>query len=169
MIAVRNSDYYCKYRDQSNRRHKDHNLVSQTESNTCQDADNGQLNCHCTPTLTFQNWDSTNIWGADPQEAIAERWCQGRVRRGLIIVAFEPDISVRRMDERRRPPFECQPAGVRDAVAPDLDRLSASVDGLNPRRCESGADEARDCVTIDSMGDYKQFFGGAVRTAGKQL
>lgn len=72
------------------------------------------------------------------------------------------------MDERRWPPFERQPASVRDAVAPDLDRLAASVDGLDPCRCKSGADEASDCVAIDPMGDYKQFLGGAGPSRVKQ-
>jgi hypothetical protein len=47
--------------------------------------------------------------------------------------------------------------------------LLPSVDGLDPCRCKSGADEASDCVAIDPMGDYKQFLGGAVRTAGEQF
>ena len=41
MVAARNSDYQCEYNDKTNRRHKDHNPVSQTERNARQDVDNG--------------------------------------------------------------------------------------------------------------------------------
>jgi hypothetical protein len=50
--------------------------------------------------------------------------------------------STRWTDEPRRPPFERHPAGVRDTVPLDSDHLAARHDGLVPRSCEPGADEA---------------------------
>jgi hypothetical protein len=41
MVAARNSDYHYKCHDKTNRGHKDHNPVSQTESNARQDVDSG--------------------------------------------------------------------------------------------------------------------------------
>ena len=66
-------------------------------------------------------------------------------------------------------PFERHPAGVRDAVALDPDRLDASLDHLTLCCCEPGADEAGDHVAIEPMSDHKQFLSGAVRTAGEQF
>ncbi len=55
MVAARNSDSNCKNHDERNRGHKDHNLESQTKANARHDANNGQLNYHCTPMLSFKN------------------------------------------------------------------------------------------------------------------
>jgi hypothetical protein len=71
------------------------------------------------------------------------------------------------MDEPRWPPFERQPARVRDAIALESDRLAASPDGLVPYSCEPSTDEASDYVTADPIDAYERFLGGAVRAAGK--
>jgi hypothetical protein len=108
--------------------------------------------------------DNLRIWGRGRVSPVKVSRQEPNARH---VHVFRP--LGHRTDERRRPPFKRELAGIRDAIAPDLDRLAASVDGLDPCRCESGANEARDCVTIDPMDEYKQFLGGAVRTAGEQL
>jgi hypothetical protein len=49
MVSAPNSDYDCRYHGQGNGGHKDQNLVSQAEHSACQQADNCQFECHCTP------------------------------------------------------------------------------------------------------------------------
>jgi hypothetical protein len=41
MVVAGNSDYHCKCHDETDRGHKDHNPVSQTESNARHYANNG--------------------------------------------------------------------------------------------------------------------------------
>jgi hypothetical protein len=73
------------------------------------------------------------------------------------------------MDELSRPAFERHPTCIRDPVALAADRLTASPDGLVPRSGEPCPDEARDCVAIDPVDEYKRFLGSAVRTVGEQF
>jgi len=53
------------------------------------------------------------------------------------------------MEETSQPPFERQPAGVRDSVALAPGRHSASLGGRVPCSCEPCANKASDCVTTD--------------------
>jgi len=73
------------------------------------------------------------------------------------------------MDELSRPAFERHPTCIRDAIALAVNRITASPDGLVPRSGEPRPDEARDCVAIDPVDEYKRFLGSAVRTAGEQF
>src|SRR5262249_28601845 len=71
-------------------------------------------------------------------------------------------ILARRLDEPRRPPFECQPSCIRNAVTPSPAARAAALGGLAPRSRKTGADEAGDRVTTDPMEEYKRFLGGAL-------
>jgi hypothetical protein len=78
-------------------------------------------------------------------------------------------ILARRLDEPRRPPFECQPPCIRNAVTPSPAALAGTLGGLAPRSRKTGADEAGDSVTTDPMEEYKRFLGGPIGIGGEQL
>jgi hypothetical protein len=78
-------------------------------------------------------------------------------------------LSTRWTNEPGWRPFERHPACVRDTVALDANRLTASPDGLVSHSCEPRRDEAGDYVTTDLIDEYKHFIGGAVRIVGEQF
>jgi hypothetical protein len=61
------------------------------------------------------------------------------------------------------------PAGSSDPEPDDLHRLAASLHALACCCCKPAADQTGNRVAIESMGDYEQPLGGAVRIAGQQL
>jgi hypothetical protein len=73
------------------------------------------------------------------------------------------------VDKLSRPPLECHPACIRDAIALAVNRITISPDGLAPRSGKPCPDQARDCVAINPVDEYKRFLGGAVRAVGEQF